>query len=370
MKIGILTFHSQLNYGGVLQCWALVQALKDMGHDVVVIDRWLDPDNGKLVGPFGRANFRTWIGIIKGLIVYRSTRHWLLRHARTIRFVKSLGLSACHFYAWKDAPKDLGVDLLVVGSDQVWHSGDWGYPDARPYLLEGAPRLKAIAYAASFGMKELPAGINYADGFRRFSAISVREKEGIGFVKGLGFDATHVVDPTLLLSREGWKRLGVWKKKSKRLVCYFLSQSVETVLQELCSWAERECGTVEILSDDFYNLEPPSKRVKLCDGYGPKEFVRAFAEAEMCITDSFHAVMFSSIYNCNVRFLKPDTEVRKMMFARIEEFAKNCIDGGLVCDSVASALESLSGDSRVSFNCSAIDGMRGVSVEWLRKALL
>ena len=42
MKIGILTFHSQLNYGGVLQCWALQTALEDLGHEVVVIDRWFD----------------------------------------------------------------------------------------------------------------------------------------------------------------------------------------------------------------------------------------------------------------------------------------------------------------------------------------
>ena len=31
MKIGILTFHSQLNYGGVLQCWALKTVLEGMG---------------------------------------------------------------------------------------------------------------------------------------------------------------------------------------------------------------------------------------------------------------------------------------------------------------------------------------------------
>ena len=28
MKIGILTFHSQLNYGRVLQCWALQTGLE------------------------------------------------------------------------------------------------------------------------------------------------------------------------------------------------------------------------------------------------------------------------------------------------------------------------------------------------------
>ena len=48
MKLGILTFHSQLNYGGVLRCWALKMALEGMGHEVVVVDRWLDAKNGML----------------------------------------------------------------------------------------------------------------------------------------------------------------------------------------------------------------------------------------------------------------------------------------------------------------------------------
>lgn len=35
MKLGIHTFHSQLNYGVVLQCWTLKTALEGMGHEVV-----------------------------------------------------------------------------------------------------------------------------------------------------------------------------------------------------------------------------------------------------------------------------------------------------------------------------------------------
>ena len=50
MKIAILTFHSQLNYGGVLQCWALQEAITKLGHDVKVLDRWLDPKNETLNG--------------------------------------------------------------------------------------------------------------------------------------------------------------------------------------------------------------------------------------------------------------------------------------------------------------------------------
>ena len=45
MKIGILTLHSQINYGGVLQAYAMQNTLKDMGHDAVIIDCWLTPNN-------------------------------------------------------------------------------------------------------------------------------------------------------------------------------------------------------------------------------------------------------------------------------------------------------------------------------------
>ena len=33
MRIGIITFHNVVNYGGVLQCYALQQKLKEWGND-------------------------------------------------------------------------------------------------------------------------------------------------------------------------------------------------------------------------------------------------------------------------------------------------------------------------------------------------
>ena len=40
MKIGILTLFDQVsyNYGGTLQCLAMQNILKSMGHDVIVIN--------------------------------------------------------------------------------------------------------------------------------------------------------------------------------------------------------------------------------------------------------------------------------------------------------------------------------------------
>ncbi len=42
MKIGVLTHPLMLNYGGILQNYALQSALHDMGHDVYTINRQYD----------------------------------------------------------------------------------------------------------------------------------------------------------------------------------------------------------------------------------------------------------------------------------------------------------------------------------------
>ena len=36
-------------------------ALEQMGHDVVVIDRWMTPTNEMLDGPIGHLSWRGWL---------------------------------------------------------------------------------------------------------------------------------------------------------------------------------------------------------------------------------------------------------------------------------------------------------------------
>lgn len=386
MKIGILTFHSQLNYGGVLQAYAMQMALQEMGHEAVVIDRWLDEHNGHLFGPF----LNNWKGWLKytikccfGMLSPKS----LVRHLNTIRFVRNqLNLTPYHFYEWKDAPKELGVDVILVGSDQVWN-GIFGRP--RPYLLEGAPRVPAIAYAASFGMRTLPEELipAYRDGFQRFKAISVREAEGIGLVESQGATATHMVDPTLLLEPSIWKTKVKRSAKQKRtLVCYLLSEEVEALYPQLYAFAKAQHCKVKVLVN-LYALPFPKtvsqiiqrvKRmarnifspVKLELAAGPQEFLNAFANATWVLSDSFHAVMFSSIFGKNVRILRPKNEFRQKMFARIEEFAKSGVaSGNLIAEDVPSALASFANDEPLQFNQEVIAQRRTESKAWLENAL-
>lgn len=386
MKIGILTFHSQLNYGGVLQAYAMQMALQEMGHDAVVIDRWLDEHNGHLFGPFLN-NWKGWIGtLIRG---FAGTGKFgrLFRHWHTIRFIRQkLNLTPYHFDEWKDAPKELGVDIILVGSDQVWN-GNYGRP--RPYLLEGAPSMPAVAYAASFGMRALPEELIavYREGFKRFKAISVREAEGIGLVESQGATATHVVDPTLLLEPSIWKMKVKGSPKQKRtLVCYLLAEDVEALYPQLYAFAKAQHCKVKVLVD-WYTLPFPKtvsqviqrikhivrnifSPVKLDFAAGPQAFLNAFANATWLLSDSFHAVMFSSIFGKNVRILRPKNEFRKKMFARIEEFAKSSVaSGNLIAEDVPSALASFANDDPLQFNQDVIAQRRTESKAWLENAL-
>ena len=392
MKIGILTFHSQLNYGGVLQCWALKTALEGMGHDVVIVDRWHYPDNCMLKREFAQLKPKGWVKLlIRGLL---GCGDWgkLLRTIRTIRFVRGLGLTKFHFCDWSELKHaNTSVlkqfDFLIVGSDQVWHCGDWG--DPRPYLLEGAPEIKAISYAASFGMKGVPADMLalYKRGLGRFIALSCREKEGVEICRALGYTATHVVDPTLLLEPDKWSRLLLSNNQTMKqpdnrvLVCYFMSVDVASASSLLEEFSKRMKCTVEVLSDNQPMLRAVPKsvralwenfrhsRVKICRGYGPKEFVRAFASATWILTDSFHAVMFSSIFNCNARFLRPSSAMRAAMFARIEEFASKYVSGPFFASDVASALSSLEHGEMVTFDAVQIAARRSDSMKWLNEAI-
>lgn len=393
MKVGILTFHSQLNYGGVLQCWALQMALEKVGHEVVVIDRRLYAEPTIFGGMVPRMSVAGWGRLILRGLLFAGGFAWIIRCRRTKRFIRNrLHLTRYHFHEWADAPKDLDVDAIVVGSDQVWHCGDWG--DPRVYLMDGAPNIPAIAYAASFGMTEIPKYINmheqkddakscFDHGLREFSAVSCREAEGVVICKSLGVDAVHVVDPTLLALYEGG---GLDRKQCavKKLVCYLIGEDFYSIWKLLREFSKKCRCHIEIFTESPLLgisgrgsavkslLQRVSRlfesRVRLCLGAGPEEFMHSLKEADWVVSDSFHALMFSIINGCNVRMIKPQSEKRAIMFSRIKEFAAHA-KGPLIASSLEVALKSLVSGEKVLYDDAWLKSWKVDSEKWLASAV-
>ena len=79
--------------------------------------------------------------------------------------------------------------------------------------------------------------------------------------------------------------------------------------------------------------------------------------------------MFSSIFDRNVRVLRPTVELRKAMFARIEEFAQKNVEGNMIADSLDAALASFTQGETIAFRQTSIEGLRRDSRTWLENAL-
>lgn len=387
-RVGILTFHSSLNYGGVLQAWALQTIIKRMGYQVWILDRWFRDDNKLLLGPFGHASIRERCSfLIRALLGGGQLAH-ALRHLRTIQFLKTyLRRTDFHFIKWSDLKgRLLNIETVVVGSDQVWHCGDWG--DPRPFLLEGAPKnLGAIAYAASFGMMTIPE--KWRDIFRtnltRFSAVGVREEDGVKLVASVGSRATYVLDPTQLVPVDLWeKSFHLKRDEQNHLFCYFLSVPYEEVYEALERFARRAGCRVDVYVNGPESVPFGLKRllwramrsfrrtfspVRVHLSAGPKEFLGAISSARWVLTDSFHALMFSSIFSKNIRFLVPKTDERRKMFGRITSFTTQFVSGPLLVDSLTDALESFMRNEGVEFDAVALKRERTRSYNWLEKAL-
>ena len=355
-RIGVLTFHSQLNYGGVLQCSALRTAILELakqGTEVFVIDRWMTQQNELLTNGFSNEDAISFeIGRGK-LSPNEIIARYHGRVLRTEEFInKNLNLTNIHFFDWSElTQKDielLSLDLIVVGSDQVWHFGDWGNP--KPYLLENCPEgIPAISYAASFGVRDLG---DWAPHFRhllgRFSALSCREQEGVKLCSEIGYTAEHVIDPIGLVDFSEWIRsLGITdvEIKRKELLFYCIEEDVESNLNVLSAFAKQHGCVITVLvnrlkkSWKISGIELPAG-VEIDFAAGPLEFIQAFRRAKWVLTDSFHALMFSIIGGVEVRVLRPMRSTSRMpMFARIEELAKGYA-GAILSDSINDALSS------------------------------
>lgn len=386
MRIGILTLHDSPNYGAVLQAYAMRAYLAGLGHEAFVIDRRRDPGNASLRTPPPGRDFVRLLGLFR-VDARNGAREHARRCERTLAFERDrIGMSPYHFHDWKDAPSDLGLDLVLVGSDQVWNANNL---DPADYLLKGVPgNPPGIAYAASIGMPEIPADKvgEFRAGFARFAAIGVREREAAEMVRSLGFAAEHVVDPVLLAGRGAWEDvLATGADGTPRTFAYFLAEDIPAMLPELADFAAKTGRRVDLFVDWFVRRAPHGVGGWLKNGKfwrtwrqrgidfrldaGPEEFVRSIAAAEAVVSNSYHALMFSLVFGREVRIVLPTHPVRRKMNARLREFEELLEEGALVCDSLGAALTSFESNARTVIRTEILSSRIASSRAWLARTL-
>ena len=204
MKVGIITFHRAINYGAILQAYALKKKIDELGNVTKVID-YVNLKEEKACKIINTNSLKSFIG---SLLKFR------FKKRKDIKFVdfRKKYLNLTPVVGTKGALKELNAqfNVFITGSDQVWNYNIIG--GDMTYLLDFANEGKKNSYAASFGVINIEEKYKrqYSDLLNSFTNIAVREDAGAKIIRELCHKEVPVVlDPTLLLDAFEWMRLTV-----------------------------------------------------------------------------------------------------------------------------------------------------------------
>lgn len=294
-KTATITFHKAINYGAILQTYALQYSILNLNinNEVINYDYKFTSNDSKLI------NIRSIKFFVKSLITFKST---YIRRKKFKSFIKK------HIILTKSVSKDElktvdfnnKYDFFITGSDQVWNYEITNLDDV--YFLNFVrDKNKLGTYAASFGISCIPENLKsrYKKCLERFSTILVREQTGAKLINDLNLmdkNVNIVLDPVLLLNRDNWDKIASKTKfdsmKDKYILVYMGTPYIKLFAEKLSLKYK-----LPIFNISGSILKKKSRIGNTENELGPEDFISAIKNAKFIVTGSFHAVVFSIIYN-------------------------------------------------------------------------
>ena len=275
MKIGLITYHYSQNYGAVMQTYATCRILKELGHEVEIIN----------IRQTEKRKIRHIVFIPKYRNCDKFMNKFYPRQTQIIHDVNEL------------KQINFDYDCLLVGSDQVWNpmiSQD----KCMAYFLDfGRQNVLRVSYASSLGVSQWPDEKKYllediSRALHNFNAISVREKTGAKILENMfKVKSELVLDPTMLHS--GYDEIVNKIDETNNIVCYLLNRTKEQL--KASRYVSKQLGKNAQLLTSVY----PIRGFKYVYPPSIEDWIRYIAGASLVITDSFHGVVFSLLYKRN-----------------------------------------------------------------------
>lgn len=295
MKVILTTVFSAFNYGSSLQALAGKRIIEKTGYECELVKlksliKGRDVRIGKLMTILFRSIFLNKNNSLK---TYNNSYNKTLVEG-----------TECKFFNFTDTylkPQEVTYGELkrmaeesiacFSGSDQIWNSSTL-YVDPL-YYLRFAPQYKRVALSPSFG-RDFIADYN-KEKMRKwiidYPYLSVREDSGVKLIKELtGRDATHLLDPTLIINSEEWKSiLCIEDKPNDYILAYFLDEPSDYAKKCLKKLKEKLDCKILAIPYKFEYMDYSDSIVAA----GPKEFVELVENAKVVCTDSFHGTVFA-----------------------------------------------------------------------------
>lgn len=310
MKIGIIThYYKSKNYGGNLQAYALQTFLSQFCEAEQMCFQSNDAQGRKKLGALQPVGAWGWIRKITGRVFDKAGSYLrkgkdkrvkaLLkgRYEAILRFNESVAHSESVYSEDTLYTALERYDAFVTGSDQVWH------PSAvnSAYLLQFAQGKPKISYAASLSVSTLSLGYQETlkGALADYTAVSVREKTGQNLLQPLLKQPVQVtVDPVLLLSKTDWESVATERKiQEKYVFCYFFGDNkrARALATAYAKARGLQVVTLPYLTEKYRACDKQFGDKQLFD-VSPADFLSLIRYANCVFTDSFHATVFSYIF--------------------------------------------------------------------------
>lgn len=299
MKIGIVTWFRHQNYGTILQALALQKYLRSNVNDVQLLNFQL-LDGVRIKNTDGMRLFEKFYYYF-GRVIYHIIKktNYNFFEKKSLKLKKVIDDNCVLTEHIVDNDNYVSIcnsfDCLFFGSDQIWNP-NWYHPFYFGNVT--GIKTKLVAYAPSFGVENIPKDLEntYKCALEKFSYISSREESGKKIVeKYTDLTSEVVVDPTMLLSKREWEYFEetINIKPKKYILCYLLSDNYNH-WKAIKKYAKKNMLDIVIIPQGGYSFIKSKNVIKDCS---VGNFLHLIRNAEIVITDSFHACIFSIIYN-------------------------------------------------------------------------
>ena len=285
MNITVLPWLDIMNYGSVLQIFAVQNLLEKYAGSVEIINY---KQNSRLKDTFSHNIMRSANELLSYVFFKPKFR----------RFEKFLSITGNACFSDKDFEGcDTSADVFCTGSDQIWNMKNGPKVFGARFLSFLPDGKVRFALSSSFGDRIDENVVNGSrEWIHKFQRISVREDVGLAILKEqYDYDnAIQLVDPTLALSAEFWRSFAPKPRVGGGYILIYdiinnkefydfakaLSKKTGLPIVHLCNRFSRVllCGKSILIPPYF-------------------DFLTLIDNAKYVLTGSFHATAFSMLLN-------------------------------------------------------------------------
>lgn len=316
MKIGIITFHAAFNYGSMLQAYAMQTFLERQGHQVEIINFRPEIQKKAYSKPLKWNNKGNIILSFKRLLftpieVCKLYKKWNLFNSFLHKY---LNLSKEYNSIDELIKDDIGIDLLITGSDQIWNTNAFDFSEVYfgNFLNSDIPK---IAYAPSMGPSPETQDVKYLKKLLQgYRAVSVREERTKQFIEDYGIfkNVEIVLDPTMLLDGCDYDLL--YGKEPLIKEDYIFYYTPGGARHEFLQIAENigEKYNLPVIVENSYTPGDLKryKHIKAYAAVGPSEFLNLVKNSKVVCGASFHLMVFAVLFNKKFFCINGDVDSR------------------------------------------------------------